>query len=310
MENYVLINRKLIVLEGEKSLIDENHLFLRSIDYDVRQMQHQHRMPQQWNTENGSIMVEIIRQPQFGTIAIIFEDHIEKSPTIISQQLILDKKVFYIHDNSETMNDSFDFFIKNSTNFELISAKFSIEIELKNDNPPMNKIDNKRFNIIKNGERILTNKDLCFTDMDLNTWPSNITFSKIYSPIGDFYFINDTIAQRFTQEDIDNGLVMFKHNGTDLGKAIFTVSDGQYSLTDSLLIKASEPYIEIKANNGIIVKYGETSVITSKNLSIETNFPDKNEIFIKLITETRFGEILINEKPTNQFSLQVNYYKN
>ena len=234
---------------------------------------------------------------------------VEINPLRISQRLIQQRKVYYVHDDSENNIDFFDFFIENFTDNGRIDAKFSIEILMKNDNPPQRKC-HRRLNIIRNTERLLTNRDICYVDSDLNTWPSNILFTKIYSTIGSFHFLNNSMAQAFTQQDLNDGLLKFRHSGNlDSGKAIFSITDGHFNLlSESLEIRASDPYIEIRNNTGSVVKYGETCLITSQNLSVETNLPDKNEIFIKLLNEPHYGQILINEKSTNHFTLQASFF--
>nr|XP_027195473.1 chondroitin sulfate proteoglycan 4-like [Dermatophagoides pteronyssinus] len=282
----------LTVLEGDRSVIDENHLYLRSTESS--------------SSAKNDVQFDIIKQPMFGRIEIENADNtVEINPSRISQRLIQQRKVYYVHDDSENNIDFFDFFIENFTNNGRINAKFSIEILMKNDNPPQRKCL-QRLNIIRNTERLLTNRDICYVDLDLNTWPSNILFTKIYSTIGSFHFLNNSMAQSFTQQDLNDGQLKFRHNGNlDSGKAIFSITDGHFNLlAESLEIRASDPYIEIINNTGAVVKYGDTCLITSQNLSIETNLPDMNEIFIKLLTEPHYGQILINEKSTNHFTLQ------
>ena len=72
-----------------------------------------------------------------------------------------------------------------------------------------------------------------------------------------------------------------------------------------LEIRASEPYVRIVNNAGIEVKCGENALITG--LSIETNLDisNKSSIIFKIISEPKFGQILVNESVATQFTLEV-----
>ncbi|OTF78112.1 Kon-tiki-like protein, partial [Euroglyphus maynei] len=237
--SYDVIVSNLTVLEGDRSVIDENHLYLRSTVES--------------SSNRNDVIFDLIKQPKFGRIEIENDDDntVERNPSRISQRLIQQRKVYYVHDDSENNIDFFDFFIENFTDNGRINAKFSIEILMKNDNPPQRKC-HRRLNIIRNRERILTNRDICYVDLDLNTWPSNIVFTRIYSTMGSFHFLNDSMAQTFTQQDLNDGLIKFRHNANlDSGKAIFSITDGHFNLlSESLEIRASDPYIEIVNNTG------------------------------------------------------------
>ena len=179
---------------------------------------------------------------------------------------------------------------------------------MKNDNPPIRVVD-KIFEVVKNGQKRLTNEDIRYIDADIDSSPADIKFSKTYLQNGNLYYVDrpHEVVEHFTQEDIDNEKILFKHFGDEFGRSVFWISDGQFYASGVLEIKASKPYLKVSQNTGLIVKYGESGLITTKNLTIETNLDirRKSEITIKMTSEPKFGQILNGGKETNRFTLEV-----
>lgn len=292
IHKYILINNEIAVLEGERITIDRNSLYLITENDDYF---------------DSGIVFNITRQPKLGSIRLLSVDHkeiLESNPARIPQKLIREQRVAYEHDDSETDFDYFEFTVINSTDQIVSSGKFVIRIQMVNDNPPV-QVGNKTLEVIRHGERTLHKSDLHYQDKDMGTNTSSIVYTKIFASNGHFYSPNKTLIDRFSQEDVDNGLVVFKHSGNDDGQIRFVVTDGKHLVPGLLAVKASNPFITVASVAGISVRYGENSLISSSNLTIKTNLANSSEIIIKAITEPMFGQILVNDKPNSQFTLQV-----
>ena len=75
----------------------------------------------------------------------------------------------------------------------------------------------------------------------------------------------------FTQDDLDNFRVLFRHEGDEYGKVGLWITDGQFYANGVLEVRASSPFVEISNNTGLVVQRGGMAVLTTSNLSAETN---------------------------------------
>ena len=101
---------------------------------------------------------------------------------------------------------------------------FHIHVILKNDHTPTQVVD-KIFQVVENGQRLLTNQDLLFVDNDIDTLPINIKYSHHALPNGELVRA-DTPTEpvfEFTQEDLNdhyNKLNLNKTNFDNLSKFV------------------------------------------------------------------------------------------
>lgn len=274
-------------------MIDEESLYFRTgLDADF----------------DDSLRYNITKQPKHGTLQILLHGLQTKQikPAYFDQKLIKQKRLVYEHDNSENEMDHFEFVISNASHAAILNGKFNIEVIMKNDNAPT-RCNNRTLNVIRNGQKRLSRNDLEFVDEDIGTGADQIVYSNVHLSAGTFQYLNGSSLTKFTQQDINNGDLVYKHSGPDNVQALLWVSDGQYYLSTNLNIQASDAYLSVVTNTGLVVKYGENGVISHHNLSIETNMDvlSKRDVLFKLTTEPKYGQLLINDKPVNQFTLQV-----
>nr|XP_053643918.1 chondroitin sulfate proteoglycan 4-like isoform X2 [Cherax quadricarinatus] len=249
----------------------------------------------------NNIIFNVTSCPRHGSINIIDESIIlpdRINTTFFTSQEIKSGSVFYQHDNSETTKDRFHFVAlaeDPEVDFQYVGI-MHFQIIMINDNYPI-RIMEKVLNVVTESERIVTSNDLLYIDPDLDTPSSQIQYTRQKIPNGDFFHVEDRFEPLylFTQEDIDRRHIVFRHRGPSYGKAVITVTDGELSSMGILEIVASEPFIEIVNNSGIIVPRGQEVVISNYNLSVETNMNAWGSAIVFHVTsEPRFGRLVIS----------------
>lgn len=248
---------RLQVTEGSRMVIPATHLNLRT-------------------DAVTNLIFNITHLPKHGKIEVVNENLkiLRDNTTYFTLQELNSDRVYYAHDDSESRHDSFHFMALSlePEDFQFVGV-FHIDIMLKNDNSPV-RADAHVFHIVHGGARLITARDLSYTDADLDTKPSDITytvqrFTKDPPNLTIFRADNpsEQIAQ-FTQEDINKNLVLFKHQGKEYGKMAFWISDGLFDVNGHLEIQASPPFIRMFPTNGSIVQNGKAVVITARDLQV------------------------------------------
>lgn len=248
---------RLQVIEGSRMAIPATHLNFRT---DVV----------------TNLVFNITHLPKHGKIEVISDSLkiVRDNTTYFTLQELNSDRVYYAHDDSESRHDSFHFMALSPEpeDFQYVGV-FHIDIILKNDNSPV-RANEKVFHIVHGGARLITARDLSYTDADLDTKPSDIIytvqrFTKDPPNGGIFRADNpsEQIAQ-FTQDDINKNLVLFKHQGKEYGKMAFWISDGLFDVNGNLEIQASPPFIRMYPTNGSIVENGKAVVITTRDMQV------------------------------------------
>lgn len=196
--------------------------------------------------------------------------------------------IVYEHDDSETTEDSFDVI--------LTDGKFSIEktvivmvIPVDDETPRM--AINDGLDIEIGDVKIITNNVLKATDLDSED--STLTYVIRYGP-GQGYlqkttpfgtFQNITVGMNFTQSDIDQGTIVYIHNGQegirDLIK--FDVTDGLNPLIDRYFyvsVGGIDMVFPDVVSKGVSLKEGGRVTLTTDLLSTtDLNSPDEHLVF-------------------------------
>ncbi|XP_013793284.2 chondroitin sulfate proteoglycan 4-like, partial [Limulus polyphemus] len=280
---------KLQVLEGGQAEVNKGYLYVKT-------------------PTTETIIYNVTAQPQHGilrlmnsALTVVEEDN----PNSFSNEDLEEKRLLYIHDDSEHDKDKVRFtaFADNSDDDFVYYGTLHIGVMMKNDNPPVRSID-KTFFVKTNGERKLTSKDLKYEDLDIDSKPTNIQYTRRGIPNGALFHTDslDTQVFQFTQDDLDKERLIFRHNGPSYGKAVLWITDGQFYVTGILEIQASGPFINVTKNTGLIVQRGDTGRITTRNLSVETNVGSSmNDLTFKVVSRPSHGELLINGNVVHQF---------
>ncbi|XP_068083524.1 chondroitin sulfate proteoglycan 4 [Anabrus simplex] len=222
------------------------------------------------------LMYNVTHGPHHGRLDVMdvgLVTVLRKNTLYFSSRELLTERVFYIHDDSETRRDSFHFVALSSEeeDFQYVGV-FHVDVLLKNDNTPVRAVD-KVFHIVTGGEKLLTGRDLRYSDADIDTQPSDIVYTRRGIPNGGIYQATDPSVPlfEFSQDDLDNNRVLFRHEGEEYGKVGLWITDGQFYANGILEVRASPPFVEVANNTGLIVQHGGSASLTLANLSADTN---------------------------------------
>ncbi|NWW53111.1 CSPG4 protein, partial [Pedionomus torquatus] len=298
--NLILTNRGLTVTEGEGDFITSTQLFVQTPD-------------------NKTFQYKVIQLPKHGKLKLInFSGSFESNDnlTTFTNKDIIDKRLIYVHDDSETAFDEFLVRAFNgesgkTANFDLdveplsVEIMFSISVQLKNDEKPVRVID-KIFNVVRNGQRLLTLADLCYHDPDSDFDDGQLLYTRRGISNGDLVLTNDTTHRlyQFKQLDLEQKKVLFIHHGADFGRFVLFVTDGKHYTSSLLEVSATDPYVHLANNTGLLVQKGKEETITTANLSAVTNQDIRNdhEITYEILSFPKYGRIYVNNLLLDTFT--------
>ncbi|XP_021236250.1 chondroitin sulfate proteoglycan 4-like isoform X2 [Numida meleagris] len=186
-----------------------------------------------------------------------------------------------------------------------VEVRFNISVQLKNDEKPVRVVD-KVFNIVRNGQRLLTLADLCYHDPDSDFEDGQLLYTRRGISNGDLVLTNDSLHQlyQFKQADLEQKQVLFIHRGADFGRFVLFVTDGKHYTSFLLEVNATDPYVSLANNTGLLVQKGKEEVITTANLSAITNQDIRNdhEITFEITTFPKYGRISVNSLMIDSFT--------
>ncbi|XP_064524543.1 chondroitin sulfate proteoglycan 4 [Pseudopipra pipra] len=290
----VLTNVLLTVPEGGQAIISKDHLFVQSVN-------------------SMDYLYEVIEGPAHGRLAWAASHGwaSREEITEFTNDDILHRRLLYQHDDSETLEDDIPFVAirqgegSAEPDVEEVRGVFRVSIQPINDHIPVRAV-NKVFNVVRNGQHLLTTDDIAFTDKDSGFSDTQLVLARKDILFGSIVSVDDRSHQvyRFTQDDLRKKKILFVHSGADRGWIQLQVSDGLHQTTALLEVQASDPYINIVNNTGLVIHQGTRGSIDSSVLNLETNMDIRSdeEIRFLITTPPRWGTILRGEQPVMAFS--------
>lgn len=243
-----------------------------------------------------SLSFNLTEKPRHGCLTI-YNDSIpvRYNTTYFTSEELMRQTVFYVHDDSETTHDSLEFLAisTDNTDFMYVGAIY-VEIDLKNDNKPI-RVNRKILHVVTKSEKLITRAELFFTDDDLNTKPANIIYNVKQISNGKIFRINEPMYQinRFSQQDIDDEKIVFKHHGDKSGRIDFQVTDGELRTDDELVIQAGHAYVNLLLSKGTVVQSNRTVGLTANEIDVETNvFANASDVGYTVIEKPKYGVLL------------------
>ncbi|XP_066901747.1 chondroitin sulfate proteoglycan 4 isoform X2 [Halyomorpha halys] len=264
-----------------------------------------------------------LHPPKHGHLAIELWEKSNLPQTFTLLDLANDK-VHYVHDGSESYEDNIylDLELSPGSGFVLPSYlqgqhRFILHVNISaiNDPPTLFIPTGKSLKLPQGTRKILNNALLNASDVD------SLKSSLIYTVLSDgngklekFTQSGIIMLTNFTQDEVDNGVIMYYHNGpaNTNSKVIFQVSDGlQSSQPVSLRISVVPLIIELVNNTGAVLPHNSSVIINTSHLAVTTNAEDPLfQIIFKVIEPSQYGvlehEFNVNGGSTwqsiNQFS--------
>ncbi|XP_056232980.1 chondroitin sulfate proteoglycan 4 [Seriola aureovittata] len=292
-------NDGLSLLEGESKLITKDELFAETLS-------------------TKDMYYTVISSPRHGKLARISQSNSNASYDNIltfSNQDILEERIMYIHDDSETTQDEFTFIASTSEGFKSSIAEdeigskgglFNISIQLVNDQKPVRVVD-KVFHVVRDGQRLLTSEDLRYHDGDSDYDDGQLIYTRRGIPMGDLVLVNDTTHRlfQFRQKDLEEKQVLFIHKGVSTGRFVLFVSDGKHFVSSLLDISAHDPFLKAGNNTGLLVQKGQSVTFSSSNFSVISNLDirDDQEVIFKMDVAPKYGRLYHNETKVDSFTL-------
>ncbi|KAK9974528.1 hypothetical protein ABG768_022617 [Culter alburnus] len=293
-----MTNNGLSLLEGESKLITKDELLAETLStkkmyYTITKMPH-HGKLMRINLSNSTKDFDNIMS--------------------FTNQDVLEERIMYVHDDSETTLDSFTFIVSTGSETKLsirdndIGSKegiFNISIQLVNDEKPIRIVD-KVFHVVRNGQRLLTLDDLCYHDADSDFSDGQLVYTRRGIPMGDLVLVNDTSHKlyQFRQEDLEQKRVLFIHHGMSSGRFVLFVSDGKHYVSSLLDISAQDAYLKIGNNTGLLVQKGQAKTLSNANFSVDTNLDIRNddEIIFKVQEAPKHASLYLKDSKTESFT--------
>ena len=228
------------VEEGGRKIISNKYLEIRSLDYT-------------------GFLYNVTVAPVHGWLSVLGSNKVDvlrRNTDYFSSEELADQRLVYTHDDSESRRDAFTFLATRTSGRRFqYAGEFHIHVLLRNDQTPVRAVD-KVFQVVEGGEKLLTDADLLFTDSDIDTRPSDIKFESRATPNGELVYAEDPSKRvsEFTQQDINDRKILFRHRGSSFGRILIWVNDGQLWVSTELKVRASPPFIRVENNTGIIVQ--------------------------------------------------------
>ncbi len=284
------------VEEGAKKAITNKYLDIRASD-------------------GRHFVFNVTRTPLHGQIDVLASNKVDvmrSNTSFFTSSEISEDRVVYKHDDSESRRDVFHFVATSDYSYSVRSASsdfqylavFHIHVILRNDQTPTRVVD-KVFHVVEGGQKLLTGDDLRFVDLDIDTRPEDIRYNHHAIPNGELVLVENPSQPifQFTQRDLDDERILFRHLGSNFGRIMLWVSDGQYFVSTELKVRASPPFVRVGNNSGLIVQRGESGFLTVANLSVETNLNVRGKgIRFRVLDPPAFGEILKDDVPVKKFN--------
>ncbi|RWS13968.1 Chondroitin sulfate proteoglycan 4-like protein [Dinothrombium tinctorium] len=271
-----LTTGNITVTEGQSSLILGTDLSAANSYYDS------------WISE-----YLIVEEPKYGWIRLT--NSWDKAVTRFTPIDLKIGLVIYEHDGSETTRDWFTI-VARSEKLREESAPATIHVSIEPINDEMPRIVNNTGLQLWESTRVtLTNSNLAAVDDDSST--SEIVYQILTQSNGYFSLANDTenAVITFTQKQIDDGAVMYTHEGQLAGGFRFKVGDGvNYDSSHIFTVNAKALNITLKVNEVLHVMPNMQQSITKDHLFAVTNDGNASRtITFEIVKEPEFGQILI-----------------
>ncbi|XP_040006591.1 FRAS1-related extracellular matrix protein 2a isoform X3 [Xiphias gladius] len=263
--------REIVVMEGMNIIIDTP--ILNGADADIP--------PEE-------LMFIISKPPKHGAILNQLPTGSVLVTNFTLEQIREASSIIYEHDDSETTEDSFDVILSDGK-YSVQKTAMVMIVAVDDETPRMLINDGLEVEIGETKE--INNKVLKATDLDSDD--STLTYIIRFGPSQGLLqrktpygsLENITLGMNFTQAELDEGLIVYTHNGQegirDLVK--FDVTDGMNPLIDRyfyITVGSIDMVFPDVVSKGVSLREGGRVTLTTDLLSTtDLNSPDENLVF-------------------------------
>lgn len=219
--------------------------------------------------------------------------------------------VNYEHDDSDTLQDKIEMAIFLLPDYVLLcNVTIPIHVIPVNDQPFRLLTDTPQIQVVQGENYTITKRDLLTEDAD--TGPTGIVYDIISGPTqGRIVMLdkNRTIDEaqsinKFTQEDVNNGRVIYEHSGMlQTATFYFRVWDGQFKPTYTVFTIDVIPVIlNATSSHPIHLQQGSNvATVTTDQIYIETN-AQNTKVWYNITRQPIYGMIYVGRNPVTYFS--------
>lgn len=212
-------------------------------------------------------------------------------------------RISYRHNGTETTSDSFIFAVTDGAGGSIGTRVFNIAVTPVNDAPQI--VSSGPLTLSEGATTTITNTVLRTSDAD--TPASSVRYTISSAPVfGSLRLGGVSLSggQSFSQQDIDNGLVTYQHNGSENNSDVFVfqVSDGTAAPTSRIFNITVTPVNDppsLTSNTGISVAGDVPSVteINSSQLAVTDVDNTSTQLTYTLLSLPSVGTLRLNGTP-------------
>ena len=296
---YKIRNKGVEVREGASITITDDHLSAANLLNDLSDE----------DIDTVTLEYEITKVPSHGYLLIGQRNLTNKNK--FTQEKINNIGIKYVHDHSDDRQDGFNFTVRvianegslvsnSEINPLIYKGEFKIIIDPVNDRMFTVETTSLHMSVVQGTSKIITPDNLRTVDPD--NLPSEIHYQLYGNPSnGKLALTSDPSVSvtQFTQEQIDNGDIVFIHDGgKKSGSFVFKITDGASAHVQIKQFTIDVISVQLSLNaREVELPQGDTEVtITNENLDITTN-GDRDAVRYNITTYPSYGQIEVDHTP-------------
>ena len=224
--------------------------------------------------------------------------------TSFAQDDIDNNRLVYVHDDSNTTSDSFNFDVDDGQGNSVTGQSFALTITAVDDDPPV-MVNNAGSTVAEGGTDTLIGAELLFTDTEQPA--TSVAYTVTTSPAnGQLELTTDPGVgiTSFTQDDIDNNRLVYVHDdsNTTSDSFNFDVDDGQgNSVTGqsfALTITAVDDDAPTQVTNtGSTIAEGSTDTIAAAELAFTDTEQPASAVSFTVTASPANGQLELTTDP-------------
>ncbi|XP_050522785.1 chondroitin sulfate proteoglycan 4 [Daktulosphaira vitifoliae] len=276
--SFVIVPKNVYLTSSQLNVIEGGNVTLSSDTFPVASIYYTDRISR----------YSLVSPPNHGRIVRTTADSFDPTIDFWSPKQLARAQIMYVHDGSESTDDIFS--VKVAVSDEKESAPVDIEVKV---NPVNNQkpsiLRNTGIKVWKGGLGLITSDNLAAEDKDTDV--SNLTFAITSSRCGHI-IIESQRVERFTQAQIDQGIVNFQHSGEFCdGELELSASDGIYSTNIiKFHVVAEQASVKLLFNNPLRVFPMLGRQLTAEHLMAQCDDPNYLVMYV-IRNSPRYGII-------------------